>query len=195
MPFWQHQFNLRHCGIGHEVVEGWAMILRLLLVPLGIWACASTHAKQRVDGSYSIDCNSQKACLERANKLCGETGYSIVGGRHDQKIYGTPGNQKVVGRDELYVRCTKDAPVDAPDPAAGSWKLERPDSGAQQVQPRKHKNSICRAGETQRCVGPGACSGGQACEADGTRFGPCDCGEPATGHAASTVNSRDAGNQ
>jgi hypothetical protein len=85
--------------------------------------------------------------------------------------------------------------VDAPDPAAGSWKLERPDGGAQRLSSTKHKNSICRPGETQRCVGPAACSGGQACTADGMSFGPSDCGEPASGHAASTGNSQDAGRQ
>ena len=31
-------------------------------------------------------------------------------------------------------------------------------------------------GATQTCVGPGACRGGQQCLADGTAFGPCDCG-------------------
>jgi hypothetical protein len=35
---------------------------------------------------------------------------------------------------------------------------------------------VCRPGETQRCVGSGACEGGQACSAEGTGFGPCDCG-------------------
>jgi hypothetical protein len=34
----------------------------------------------------------------------------------------------------------------------------------------------CIPGSTQACVGPGACSGGQACSSDGSGFGPCDCG-------------------
>lgn len=34
----------------------------------------------------------------------------------------------------------------------------------------------CVPGESQECVGPGACKGGQVCTPDGTGFGPCDCG-------------------
>ena len=168
------------------------MIRQLALLAMGVWACASTQTKRRVNGSYAIECNSQKVCLERAQKICGETGYSIVGGRHDQKIYGVPGNQKVVGKDELFIRCNKDKISDAPDPAAGSWKLERPDASSTSPRSKAAKNSICRPGETQRCVGVGACVGGQACEADGTRFGPCDCGD-SSASARRTAGPIDAG--
>ena len=34
----------------------------------------------------------------------------------------------------------------------------------------------CTPGASQACIGPGACQGGQACLADGSAFGPCDCG-------------------
>ncbi len=34
----------------------------------------------------------------------------------------------------------------------------------------------CTPGMSQACVGPGACKGGQACKADGSGYGPCDCG-------------------
>ncbi|MEM7437268.1 MAG: hypothetical protein AAF436_19105 [Myxococcota bacterium] len=33
----------------------------------------------------------------------------------------------------------------------------------------------CEPGETQRCVGAGACEGAQACVPDGTSWGPCQC--------------------
>ena len=170
------------------------MIRQLLLVGLAIWACASTLTKRRVDGSYAIDCSSQKACLDRAAKICGESGYAIVGGRHDQKIYGVPGNQKVVGKDELYIRCNKDKIADAPDPVAGSWKLERSDAGETSTRTRAAKKFICRPGETQRCIGAGACAGGQACSADGAGYGPCDCGE-SSGGSRRTAGPVDAGSQ
>jgi hypothetical protein len=166
------------------------MIRPLVLLAMVVCACGSVQTKRRVDGSYSIECNSQKVCLERAQKICGEPGYTIVGGRHDQKIYGVPGNQKVVGKDELFVRCNKDKILDAPDPALGSWKLERSDAGVAPV--RRVTGTVCRPGETQKCVGPGACTGGQACEADGKRFGPCDCGE-ATPAARKSSEPSDAG--
>jgi hypothetical protein len=37
----------------------------------------------------------------------------------------------------------------------------------------------CVPGATQACLGPGACSGAQACRDDGEGFLPCDCGDAA----------------
>jgi hypothetical protein len=34
----------------------------------------------------------------------------------------------------------------------------------------------CVPNATQLCYGPGACQGAQACLADGTGYGACDCG-------------------
>lgn len=36
--------------------------------------------------------------------------------------------------------------------------------------------SICTAGDSKACTGPAGCQGGQACLADGTGWGSCDCG-------------------
>lgn len=156
---------------------------RVILLGLCISACSSSQTKRRVDGSYAITCRSQKSCLDHAAKICGDTGFNIIGGRHDQKVYGTPGNEKVVGKDEIYIRCSKDKMEDTPDPDLGSWKLERKDSAtAAPSAVTPHTASVCRPGETQRCVGAGACEGGQACKGDGTGFGPCDCGTDAKNH-------------
>ena len=38
------------------------------------------------------------------------------------------------------------------------------------------EDSGCTPGESQGCVGPGGCQGGQACLADGTGYGECNCG-------------------
>src|SRR6185436_14658732 len=35
---------------------------------------------------------------------------------------------------------------------------------------------VCNPGDTRTCVGIGACTGGQACLADGTGYGTCGCG-------------------
>ena len=151
-------------------------------------ACGTTRAQQRVDGSYTIDCKSQKSCLDRAAKLCSEAGYIIIGGRHDQKLYGVPGNQKLVGKDQLFIRCRSDAMVDTPDPSLGSWKLDRGDAGQANTAPSngRRDTTVCRPGETQRCIGSGACEGGQACREDGSGFKPCDCG--AQGHTSSNMD-------
>jgi hypothetical protein len=42
----------------------------------------------------------------------------------------------------------------------------------------------CTPGVTQACLGPGACSGAQACRSDGSGWGACDCGMEASGGAA-----------
>jgi len=34
----------------------------------------------------------------------------------------------------------------------------------------------CAPGQTQACLGPGACNGAQICASDGKSWGPCDCG-------------------
>ena len=162
------------------------MFRHVLLLILAVSACASSQTKRRVDGTYAINCRSQKACLDHAANLCGDGGYNIVGGRHNQKKYGVPGNEKVVGRDEIFIRCTKDKLDDAPDPAAGSWKLERNDGGMTPSSKKEAGRQACRPGETQRCVGAGACDGGQVCLTDGSGFGACDCGSQSQNHATST---------
>jgi hypothetical protein len=50
--------------------------------------------------------------------------------------------------------------------------------------PAKPATPACVPGATQACVGPGGCSGGQACAADGLRFDACNCGSPTTSPSA-----------
>jgi hypothetical protein len=42
--------------------------------------------------------------------------------------------------------------------------------------PAAGTGAACVPGATQACIGPAACNGGQSCLADGSGFGPCDCG-------------------
>ena len=42
-------------------------------------------------------------------------------------------------------------------------------------------SAVCTAFDTQECVGPAACRGGQMCKPDGSGWTPCDCGIPPTG--------------
>ncbi len=53
--------------------------------------------------------------------------------------------------------------------------------------------AVCEPGETQECVGPGACRGGQVCARDGAGWGACDCGE-ATGGASGAIRTGGAAN-
>lgn len=150
-----------------------------ILAVLVVSGCSGVQVKQRPDGTYTVQCSDHKACLDRADRLCGAQGYVVVGGRSNKKLYGVPGNEKYIGKDEIYVRCHKDRPLDTPDPAVGSWRLQHEPSD-NKVPARPATSSVCRPGETQRCVGKGACSGGQACLKDGSGFGPCDCAESST---------------
>ena len=85
----------------------------------------------------------QKACLDHADILCGESGYRIIGGQHDQKLYGTPGNEKLVGKDELYIRCKADIPLETSDAQLSSGNLEH--AGGTRASPNSAptKTPIC----------------------------------------------------
>ncbi len=52
--------------------------------------------------------------------------------------------------------------------------------------------TVCTAGDTRGCVGPGACDGGQVCLSDGT-WGDCDCGTTGTGGADGSGGSGTGG--
>ncbi|MGC4064384.1 MAG: hypothetical protein QM784_07020 [Polyangiaceae bacterium] len=165
----------------------------ILMLTLPFAGCAGRAGTQRADGSYAIDCTDKKACLDRADRTCGEEGYIVVGRRSNKKRYGAPGNEIFIGKDELYIRCNRDRPADAPDPHTGDWSLRRDGEGSPspiQSSPSASPSAappvlrgVCRPGETQRCVGPAACEGGQACLPDGSGFGICDCGDPKSGAA------------
>ena len=64
-------------------------------------------------------------------------------------------------------------PADDPPTAEGS---EAEDAETSSSEAEADVERVCSPGETRQCVGPGACEGGQACEEDGSGFGPCDCG-------------------
>ena len=42
-------------------------------------------------------------------------------------------------------------------------------------------DGTCTPGDTQTCVGPGACDGGQSCNDEGTAWSTCECAEEASG--------------
>jgi len=46
-------------------------------------------------------------------------------------------------------------------------------------------DTVCAAGATQSCLGPGACEGAQICNAAGTAWGTCDCGSGGSGGSGS----------
>jgi hypothetical protein len=51
----------------------------------------------------------------------------------------------------------------------------------------------CTPGQTQACLGPGACNGAQVCASDGKSFGQCDCGPNGEGGASPGVGASSGG--
>jgi len=133
-------------------------------------------AKRLKDGSWHTQCIDQvDRCVREAERICGKRGYRVLGGHKETKLYGgETGYQTGADLHTLEFRCG-DEPEPEPEPEA-----KRPAKAPRKV---KHQTSapkaVCTPGATQRCVGPGACEGGQSCNAEGTGFLPCDCGEAA----------------
>lgn len=170
--------------LSSRIARTHSVIVASLLVAWVV-GCSAAMPVQRADGTYVLDCTDKKACLKRADLTCGEEGYVVVGAKNNKKRYGAPGNEIYVGKSVMYIRCNRDRPKDDPElTKAGQWQLpKRNDSPLEAGQKEAGRNTpsslpkpTCRPGETQRCIGPAACEGGQACLLDGSAFGPCDCG-------------------
>lgn len=57
------------------------------------------------------------------------------------------------------------------------------------TQSQKPTERLCVPGETQACLGPGACRGAQACNPEGLGFLPCDCGNSSQTSTATRLSS------
>ena len=151
------------------------------------------------DGSWRVECIDQvDRCVRQASRVCGERDYEIVGGGKKTKVYGgSTGVQTASEVHTLFVHCAgaperSSAPPEGAEPKAMA-DAETPAPAA----PREHEKPaapVCAPGSTQRCVGPGACQGGQSCKGDGSGFLPCDCGDraPAVNPPAGPVDGPDA---
>jgi hypothetical protein len=162
----------------------------LLVIGFLVSACSGASTRSLGPDTWRVRCKSSMAtCAAKADEVCSDRGYVVISGRSEKQIYGPEGQQVADESGELVVRCgtgpTSVTP-DAGDPGqAGGWRLP-PRPRGQSAEPGSagpagqavHK--ACTPGETQMCVGPAACRGGQACRSDGSGFEPCDCGSSAT---------------
>ena len=103
----------------------------------------------------------------RANHQCLEHEYKLSG-----VAYRSPAAAAALAatssvRPALSSRApsSSSAPSSSPSPSPG------PPAGVASAAP-----AVCVPGATQGCLGPGACSGAQACRDDASGFLPCDCG-------------------
>jgi hypothetical protein len=147
---------------------------------------ATLPAVRQPDGTWHLECGGTlELCVQKAREVCKGGGYVVLSGMDKQQIFGAElgVSQVEVRQAELNVACANrrgdlpkvlvsnslSLPPRPPEP--------EPEVGAA----KKPAVTACTPGTTQRCVGAGACAGGQACVADGSAFGPCDCGSGALG--------------
>jgi hypothetical protein len=168
------------------------LITLLGLLTLSACSAASAQGMREVsDGTWEIDCGSLGRCAEQAERACRNRGYDIIGGYDRSEVYGHEAgeSQVAVKRSQLVVVCraangdsrvsSTSAPPALPPPSARA--------------PAPTGKLLCTPGTTQRCVGKGACDGGQSCLADGSGFGACECADPAPAPASSAPPVSSAG--
>jgi hypothetical protein len=128
-------------------------------------------------------------CVGRAEKICGEKGFTIASGYNAGHVLGgsTSAYRKLVYQGELTFYCgNREIPKDCSAPEQDPNAVVQLSSAASApAEPAALPAKACVPGATQQCVGAAACVGGQVCVADGSGFGPCDCGvAPAAAPAA-----------
>ena len=155
---------------------------RLVLLGLVLAACSGSSGKptKLPDGGYRLSCRGPLSdCLKGADKLCREQGYTVSEARDQLELLGHEQGQSQVevrkSQATIYCGKTAPAPAHSPDPAQPP---PPPPSPSLTPAPASSPPRVCVPGSSQACVGPGGCSGGQACSADGTHFAPCDCAPP-----------------
>jgi hypothetical protein len=157
-----------------------ARILALAVVSAPLGCARPAVVRERLaDGSFTFKCDDALwACLSHVDEVCKGGPYVVEGGWDEPKMSGVDQYQVESHRSRAHVRCvrpgtlSKNMPVvTAPVVAHVVPGTTKPPSPPATVPAR-----ACVPGATQACVGPAACSGGQACLADGSGFGPCDCG-------------------
>ena len=143
------------------------------------------------DGGYSLSCKGPLSdCLHHAERLCRDEGYTVREARSVRERLGgeTGQSQVIIEKSDATIYCGNSAPhpelrlqreTELPaDPAGTPPKPTTPSPAVAAAPLAPAATHVCVPGATQACVGPGGCSGGQACSADGARFGDCNCGSP-----------------
>jgi hypothetical protein len=128
------------------------------------------------DGTRELECQVPLwKCLQHVDDYCKGASYEVLYALDKQQVFGSQQSTIEARTSEAVIRCQGQhvkltGPVDPPPAAAA------PTSTPPVATTSKAPALACVPGATQACVGPGACSGGQACLADGSGFAACDCG-------------------
>jgi hypothetical protein len=158
--------------------------LALSVSLFSVLACsrAAEPPAPQADGGYRLSCTGPLIeCLERAEKLCKDEGYSVMGQDTRELLGHEQGQSQVeVRKSEATVYCGK--PKSAAERSFVETRQDKLVSAS--PPPEKAPPLACVPGSTQACIGPGACHGGQACAPDGSRYETCDCSKPSAPAAA-----------
>lgn len=121
---------------------------------------------------YRVTCSKRFInCTQKVKEICGSE-YQIVE-QHSNKP-----EQELVSQSNLSSTGPKSGPYD--------WRGEQLVVCGRELPPIRlvrpevaeapAADRACIPGTTLACLGPGACSGAQACLPTGAGYGPCDCG-------------------
>lgn len=135
--------------------------------------CATTKVTTLPGGGFRITCDGLSDCATRAEKICGQKGVSVLAARSNTKILGGTSSNYQVASTTAFLegvcgepKVLEAAPGD--EEAVYAVKPSEPEAVP-------NAGRACVPGASQKCFGPGACEGGQACLADGSGFGACEC--------------------
>jgi hypothetical protein len=155
------------------------------VLALGLLGCAGGYRATRISGNlYRVECGeSMDHCIRGADRVCHSRPYRLVtAGKTHLEYGGKGGYQTRSSLRELVVYCGQ-TPADGPPDAeliretrADEKPHKKKASSKPKARRRASAKPSCTPGETQRCVGPAACEGGQSCKEDGSGFSACDCG-------------------
>ena len=129
-------------------------------------ACATGPVERRhlADGSWQITCRlPMDECVRHFEAVCIDKRYRILSGQSKRELRDVDPGTREYRTSELVALCDRDALPPQVAQTGGPTAVIPPAPS-------------CVPGSTQSCVGPGGCSGGQVCRADGAGLGPCDCG-------------------
>ena len=129
------------------------------------------------DGTRELRCDLPLwKCLLHVDDHCKGASYEVLHASDEQLVFGSQASAVEGRRSHAVLRCLKPGQKLADDPVPA---LPPPPPSPAAPPAASPPVRSCVPGTTQACVGPGACSGGQACLGDGSGFGACDCGTTA----------------
>ena len=146
----------------------------LSLSPLAGCSRPAVSVQRQPDGTRELKCELPLwQCVRAVDDYCKGNSFEVLYAVDKQELLGSQQSMVESHTSEALIRCQGQhvrltGPIAAP-PAALPASVPPPKGPPRPA-------LACVPGSTQTCVGPGACNGGQACLADGSGFGACDCG-------------------